>query len=357
MDDSEHEEQSGAKGRAKGGRARAARLSPAERSEIARRAAGSRWHSDVSAAISGSPEQPVRIGDAEIECYVLEDGTRVLTQASFLRALGRHPKANTRREGGGDTPIPPILQSKALSSFITDDILVKAWPILFRTPAGARAYGYNAELLPVVCEIYLKARDEGVLDRQQEHVAERAEIIIRGLARVGIIALVDEATGYQEVRARQELQMILEAYVQEQFRPWLRTFPDEFFRETYRIHGWEFKPGQTKCNPGVGKLIKHYIYGQLPQGVLAELERLNPRNEKWNRPRKHHQYLTESTGNVHLDRQINAVITLMKISGSRAEFDEYFERAFPPPQQKLPLEIDMREAVKKSGKNSAETPS
>jgi hypothetical protein len=356
MDEGEREEQSGAKGRAKGGRARAERLSPAERREIARRAAGSRWHHDVSAAVSGSPDQPLRIGDAEIECYVLDDGTRVLTQASFLRALGRHPKANTRREGG-DTPIPPILQSKALSSFITDDILDKARPITFRPPAGGRAYGYNAELLPVVCEIYLRARDEGVLDRQQEHVAERAEILIRGLARVGIIALVDEATGYQDVRARQELQKILEAYVQEQFRPWLRAFPDEFFRETYRIHGWEFRPGQTRRNPGVGKLIKHYIYGQLPQGVLAELERLNPRNEKWNRPRKHHQHLTESTGNVHLDRQINAVITLMKISRNRAEFDEYFERAFPPPQQKLPLEIDVYEASKESRKNSAEASS
>jgi hypothetical protein len=91
--------------------------------------------------------------------------------------------------------------------------------------------------------------------------------------------------------------------------------------------------------------------------VLAELERLNPRNEKWNRPRKHHQFLTESTGNVHLDRQINAVITLMKISRSRAEFDEYFERAFPPPQQKLPFEIDVYEATKESGKNSAEASS
>ena len=183
---------------AKGGRrARAARLSPAERRDIARRAARSRWHGDVSETICGSPDQPLRIGDAEIECYVLDDGTRVLTQASFLRALGRHPKANTRREGG-NTPVPPILQSKALSSFVTEDILDKARPITFRYPAGGRAYGYNAELLPVVCEIYLQARDAGVLDRQQEHVAKRAEILIRGLARVGIIALVDEATGYQE---------------------------------------------------------------------------------------------------------------------------------------------------------------
>ncbi len=92
----------------------------------------------MSEAVCGSPEQPLRIGDTEIECYVLDDGTRVLTQATFLTALGRHPKANTRREGG-DTPIPPILQSKALSSFITPDILDRARPITFRTGGGRRS--------------------------------------------------------------------------------------------------------------------------------------------------------------------------------------------------------------------------
>src|SRR5487761_1101099 len=56
---------------------------------------------------------------------------------------------------------------------------------------------------------------------------------------------------------------------------------------------------------------------QLPEGVLAELERLNLKNARGNRHRKHHQHLTESTGNVHLDRQINTVITLMKISRNR----------------------------------------
>jgi len=34
--------------------------------------------------------------------------------------------------------------------------------------------------------------------RQQKHIAAQAEIIMRGLATVGIIALVDEATGYQD---------------------------------------------------------------------------------------------------------------------------------------------------------------
>ena len=78
-----------------------------------------------------------------------------LTQASFLRALGRHPKANVRREG--EERVPAILQGKALKPFISEEILEKSRPITFRLPTGGRASGYNAELLPAVCEIYLAA--------------------------------------------------------------------------------------------------------------------------------------------------------------------------------------------------------
>lgn len=328
-------------GGSKGGKARAERLTPAERSAAAREAAEARWGRTV---VNATHEGVLIIGDMPIECAVLEDGTRVLNQGTMLQALGRAPTMGRRDLTEGR---PPFLSAANLRPFISRELMDMYEPIDYRhVGSSGRSLGYRAQIMPMVCEVYLDARHEGVLLKNQERAATAAETLIRGLARVGIIALVDEATGYQEVRARHELEKILELYVQEQFRPWLRAFPDEFFREVYRMQGWEFKPGQTKRNPGVGKLIKHYVYGQLPPGVLAELERLNPRNEKWNRPRKHHQYLTESTGNIHLDRQINAVITIMKVSRNRAEFEELFERAFPPAQPKLPLVIDVYEASK-----------
>lgn len=330
-------------GASKGGRARANRLTAEQRSLVAREAAEARWGNRVADA---THEGVLMIGDMRIECAVLTDKTRVLSQGTMLQTLGRAPTMGRRDATEGR---PPFLSAANLRPFISGELAELYEPIQYRhVGSGGRSAGYRAEILPMVCEVYLDARKEGVLLKNQVVAAASAETLIRGLARVGIIALVDEATGYQEVRARQELEKILEAYVQEQFRPWLRVFPDEFFREIYRIHGWPFKPGQTRRNPGVGKMIKHYVYGQLPEGVITELERLNPRNEKWNRPRKHHQHLTESTGNVHLDRQINAVITLMKVSRNRAEFDDLFERAFPPPQPKLPLVVDVYEEDRRS---------
>ena len=141
------------------------------------------------------------LGGINIQCYVLDNETRVLTQASFLESLGRHRKANVRKEIT-EEPLPPILQGKAINPFISQELLEKSKPIRFRTQTGAIASGYRAEILPMVCEVYLKARDAGVLPSNQKHVAEKADILIRALAHVGIIALVDEVTGYQSVRSR-----------------------------------------------------------------------------------------------------------------------------------------------------------
>ncbi|SRR6266568_5173439 len=113
-----------------------------------------------------------------------------------------------------------------------------------------------------------------------------------------------------------------------EFRPWVKRFPDTFFSEIYRLQGWEYRPGQSRRNPQVGKWINKYVYEQLPEGVLEELQRVNPVTEKGWRAHKHHQHLTADTGNVHLDRQITSVTTLMRIATSKEEFDLLFERAF-----------------------------
>jgi len=92
------------------------------------------------------------------------------------------------------------------------------------------------------------------------------------------------------------------------------------------------------------KLINKYVYDQLPDGVTEELKALNPTVNDGRRRHKLHQFLTPDTGNIHLDRQITAVTTIMRISKDRAEFESLFERAFPPRdgQMRLPLVIDVK---------------
>jgi len=310
-------------GASEGGKARARRLSPEERSEIARRAAEARWSEGTNlprARYTGA----LVIGDMELECAVLDDGTRLIAQGTMLEALGR-AKSMGRR---GD--VAPFVSASNLQPFLNEGVLEQLEPIVYKVPGQRfQVTGYRAESLPAVCDIYLAARRADALLPSQLATADAAETLIRSLAKVGIIALVDEATGYQAERARDELQKLIEKFVSEDFRPWVRVFPDAFFSEIYRLYGWDYRPGQTKHPNYVGRFINTYVYEQLPEGVAEELRRVNPKSPAGWRARKHHQHLTVDTGNTALDRQITAVTTLMQVSQDLDEFKTLFVRKFP----------------------------
>ncbi len=186
----------------------------------------------------------LKIGDSIIACAVLENGERVLTQDDFLQSIGRQA-----RGGGGKgalaSPLPVFLRAKNLEPYVTDEIKEMSVPVVFRTPKGQRAFGYKAQLLPAVCDVYLRARNDGVLQRQ-EHVAAQCEILVRGLATVGIIALVDEATGYQDYRARRALEQILDRFIAKELSKWAKTFPDEFYENMFRLRNWPYDPKKSK---------------------------------------------------------------------------------------------------------------
>ncbi|MFA7638486.1 MAG: P63C domain-containing protein [Parvibaculum sp.] len=315
---------------AAGGDARAKALSPQVRSNIARKAASARWGKSMPEAIYGSPEKPLLIGGREIQAYVLDDETRVISQATFLEAIGRHRKANVRNEGGEERT-PPILQGKAIKPFISQELLEKSRPIQFRMNGGALASGYRAEILPMVCEVYLRARDAGALPPNQRHVAVQAEILIRALAHVGIIALVDEVTGYQDVRARTALNEILEQFISEELRKWAKTFPDEFYKQMFRLRDWKFTSASIKKRPGVvGKYTNDIVYERLAPGVLDELKAKNPKLSTGRRKHKHFQWLTEDVGDPRLREHLASVITLMKASNNWDQFKRMLDRALPP---------------------------
>ena len=327
-----------ATGRARGGHARMEGTTARERKALARKAAAARW-AEVPQAICGSPDRPLRIGDHELQCYVLEDGTRVLSQAGFLEALGRHRKANVRREGG-EEPLPAILQGKAINPFITQEILEKSRPIKFRTPSGALASGYRADLLPIVCEVYLQAREANVLPPNQHHVAKQAEVLVRGLAHVGIIALVDEVTGYQELRKKDALARILEAFIAKELQPYVRTFPADYYEQMFRLRGLEYPKDSVQRPPYFGHLTNDVVYDRLAPGVLEELKRVNPRDEDGRRKHRHFQWLTSNRGYPKLREHLGAVVATMKLSTDWHDFISKLDQFYPRQGRPTQLSFD-----------------
>lgn len=318
---------------AKGGNTRARKLSQEQRSEIARAGAIAKWKkAGIKAkatpkAVYGSTDKPLRIADVEIPCYVLDDGRRVLVQRGMLTALDM--KQGTAGRGAGDR-IAKFIATKGISGFVSPELAeMITKPIVFQL-GGQKAYGYEATILADLCDAVLAARKQGALNYQQKHIADQCEILVRGFARVGIIALVDEATGYQEVRQKTALAEILDAFIAKELRPWVRRFPFEFYQEIFRLKGWDtsdLTPNSPKPAE-VGRITVDVIYRRIgPSGILKTLKKLTPRSERGYLKNKLHSWLTPDIGDPKLEALIGRVITTMKLSDTWPDFMGKLERA------------------------------
>jgi hypothetical protein len=164
---------------------------------------------------------------------------------------------------------------------------------------------------------------QGPLHPSQEKIAHACKIIMRSLAKLGIIALVDEATGYQELRDRLALQKMLEKYFTDEWAKWTRTFPDEFYKHLFRLKGLEYPVPGGRRPRFVGHWTNDIVYLRLAPGVLEELRKKNPRNEiTGERLQKHHQYLTRDYRHPALKEHLSNVIFLMRTCATDEEFRE-----------------------------------
>lgn len=315
---------------AAGGKARAKRLNKTKRSDIARQAALVRWSGPILKATHGDADHPLNIGGVTIPCYVLEDGTRVLSQRGMVAGLGM---AFGSRSAGADR-LTAFAAGKGISAFVSNELMALLQnPIKFHhSGGGGIAYGYPATLLADLCDVVLEARKAGALQKQQEHIATQAEILVRGFARVGIIALVDEATGYQDARSRDALAKILEAFVTRELKKWVSTFPAEYYKELFRLQGWTFPtlPKDMNKRPVmVGKITNDIVYDRLAPGVKDELHRMTPRDDKGRLKQKLFQRLTTDVGSPRLKEHLASVIALMKASDDWQQFMKSLNRALP----------------------------
>lgn len=304
--------------RARGGFARAEILSPEKRSEIAQKAALARW-SGIDSLPKTLGQGTLRIAGAEIPCAVIDGEIRVLNQAGFLRAIGRarSPKAGTGVLSTIDE-LPFFLQADVLSPFISNELRTSTKAIFYDS-GTSRMVGYDARLLPQVGEVYLRYRDDCLrrgksIPKRYEHIIAACDVVMRGLAHVGIIALVDEATGYQEIRPRDALSVYLEKLIRKELAAWAKKFPDEFYINIYKLKGWSWPGMQTNRYSVVAHYTTDLVYERIAAGLLEELQKKSPPNEKGQRPNKLHQWLTEDVGNPILAQHLHSLVMFQRLA-------------------------------------------
>lgn len=327
------------KGRA-GADARNKVLSPERKKEIAEQAAAARWAKrtkaiEIRKAQADAPqpvvEQAVRsaelfIGSWMVPCHVLANDMRVISQRSLLELMGIRGKSTL----GGEKLISFLDHPSFRGDSVREIILAIKEPVKFLTITGFLSFGYTGETVVDYCRAILKARQSGLFEGENfRQYAMQAEMLLSSVAKVGIVALIDEATGHQDVRARDDLQKHLEKYLKKEFAAWAKRFPDEFYMEIYRLKGWHWKGMALNRPQVVGTYTNDLIYSRLTPGILQELQALNPSNETGLRHHRHHQHLTPDIGHPALQQHLYGIVAMMRASTSWIPFLRLVDRAFP----------------------------
>ena len=290
-------------------------------------------------------EGEINLGGFSIPAYVLEDGTRVLSGHGMQRSL----LLTDDRDGGGSR-LATILSQKTLEPYIYREKVQADYEPLICYKGSQKINGYEATVLIDICDAFLEARKHIDLASRQQRIADQCEILVRGFARLGLIALIDEATGYQHDREKDELQKILDKYISEQLMPWQKTFPDIYYQELFRLNGWDFTVKGIKKRPSViGKWTNKLIYEQLPPGVLEELKNKTPKSTKGNRTSRYFQSLTDDYGSPHLRGQLTQVITLFQLSDNMKHMWLQFDKLLTRQSGYEQLELELPYAFDEKG--------
>lgn len=293
---------------------------------------------DLAGMLSATHKGILPIGGLQLECYVLEDGRRVFHKRGMAKALG------LKSEGGN--AFMKTLGGKKLGSEVADELLKKIEnPILFNAVGSDPAHGYEAEILVEVCKAVIRANESGKLSKAQEPMARQAMSIINALAKVGIVSLIDEATGYQTERSPDALRLMVQAYIEQEKREWEKEFPDDFYMTLNKVYGSsqyvKRLGGATVINKPqhFGNFTNKYVYGPLERGeVLKELQRLNPKiDAKGTRKERLHQYLSKGYGLEKLRGQRQEVLTMLKLADDIDDFRRLYEKRFGPLDGQLSL--------------------
>lgn len=255
------------------------------------------------------------IGDAELPCYVLNDGRRVITRTGGLNFL-------TGGKGGGN--LESYLKVQSLQPFLPDDLEEQFFDIRIAQVVNKSVQAMSASAFIDICRAYSRARDTGALSSEsQQSIAIRASMLMAAFAKTGIEAAIDEATGYQYERASDALQTKMRLFLEDEMRPWEKTFPDELWIQFGRLTNWK---GPIHQRPNYwGKLVMELVYGYLDEDVAKWLKEHAPEPKHG---RNYHQWLSGQYGLKKLTEHIWMLVGMASACQSMPELRERMAQKF-----------------------------
>ena len=273
----------------------------------------------------------LEIGESSLPCYVLDTGERVFSLKGVVVGL-------IGTDGG---QLAEYIKVKAIKPYLSNELTPAendVIPALINFNTGGDAFAKYALGLPVekfmdLCAAYSTAADkEEKLTERQAQIAAKANIFLRACAKIGIIALVDEATGYQYDRAQDALQFKLKLFLEDSMRKWEKTFPDQLWVEFGRLTKWQ---GSVNQRPKYwGKLVMELVYGYLDKDVAEWLKKNAPRPIAG---QNYHQWLSSQYGLKRLVEHIWLLVGMASACHSMNELRQKMAEKFG----RIPIQMTM----------------
>ena len=345
----------------KGGAARMQKLTRAERQSLASQAAKARWKKvkDQSVTEEASISEPraealpearypgvLNLAGVDIPVYVLSNGQRVIARIAAIKVL---TDSKTRQ-----ADLESYLRVEGLKPFL-DIESVRARMVTFRQKEvemlNQAVMGLPSDLFIEICQAYVSAHsasmnpESGVTltDRQKE-IAIKAGMFLAACAKVGLDALIDEATGYQYLRPEDALAIKLKLYLQEEMRKWEPTFPDQLWEQFGRLTNWK---GRLHQRPKYwGKLVMKLIYEYLDPEVAQWLKENAPKPQKG---QNYHQWLTSQYG---LRKLIEHIWKVVGIASTCTDIEELKQRMEELYGKRPGFQFELKLVVSKDGTTS-----
>ena len=260
----------------------------------------------------------LNINNSEIPCAVLEGDVRVIIQRELVGLLTGNKK------GGLERYFKPENLQPYVPERFKNNALVQVTHT-FKIRGEVIAHGYDAEDVIDICDMYMQAKHDNALLPNQVQLADNAYMLIKAYAKVGLIALIDEATGYQTTRKKDALRLLVEKYIIEDARRWTKEFYDPFFDELDRLYKNQKTTSRNRPKY-YGMFINKYIYKPIEKGeIFKKLIELNP-SRNGIRKKRLHQFLSDKTGLRVLRDRIAKITGIMQISHNKPDFERNYAR-------------------------------
>lgn len=275
----------------------------------------------------------LQVFGCEFDVYVVKDscnGTqvfrRVISQRDMFKLMGKSPGIRRYSQYENSYIRFPIAENIAsVHEAIYGENEIIGFPFLDKNETIY--YGFEGKQLSKLARSYEVAYYEGILNRNQKHLGQRAQNLCNAFMGVGIDALIDEATGFQYHRQSDALQDLLQNYLRDTAAKWKKTFSDKFYKELYRILNWEHLNPKTQRPGCLGHITNELVYQRIFPSLDEHLhQKRQSRNEKL------HRYLTEE-GRKLLKSHLDTLEIVLQCSQDWDNLISNLDRVAPKPSE------------------------